>query len=189
MKTRTLILISIIDLQSLLRLKQAPTVFSSRILLIAKSSRKEQKEGASKRHCEVMHYFLETYGNNDVINKTDADIMMYTQQLNKAPIKYAEFIWIMALLCDCVYHEYVLKGNFIEGLQNSMAQSMPSIYGTTNHAKVQDLVTWWVMRLLSLLVRLVRYQEKESIVRRSKRTAVTADGSRRKRLSSILVWR
>lgn len=62
-----------------------------------------QKEGTVTFSYYPINYLLETYGKDDVINKTDAYMMPFTQMLNKLSIKYAEALWSKALRIDKVF--------------------------------------------------------------------------------------
>lgn len=59
---------------------------------------------------------------------------------NKTIVEYDGVFSTKALRSNRVTSDYVVIKNFIEGLQDSVPQSMHSIYSLKNHAPVQDLV-------------------------------------------------
>lgn len=119
--------------------KQTITTLSSKIALRSRSQRNRQNEEPLTPYCEVVNYLLEAYVTDDVIAKTDAEIMGLSQQLNKTLIEYAKLLWAKALRCNPVYDKYVLKGDLIEGLQHSIHQSLHLLQSSSKHATVQDL--------------------------------------------------
>lgn len=69
-----------------------------------------QKEGTVTSYYEAVNYLLETYATDDVITKTDADMMSFTQPSSKLPTECAEALWNIALRCEQAYDEYEPKG-------------------------------------------------------------------------------
>lgn len=82
---------------------------------------------------------LETSATDDVIAKTDAEIMKFTQPFNLTPIEDAELHRAKTLRCSRVPDEYVLNINHIEGLQDFIRQSMRSSGSSNKHETLQDL--------------------------------------------------
>lgn len=87
---------------------------------------RRHKEFTVTSYRKVVNCLLETYATDDLIGKTDADIMRFPQESNKLPTEYAEALWKKALRCNRFYDESVLKGIFIEGLPSSIHHSMKS---------------------------------------------------------------
>lgn len=56
-------------------------------------------------------------------------------------MEYAEALWNEALGYNRVYHEYALKGIFIEGLPEFIRHSIRSYWGSQKNDKLHDLVS------------------------------------------------
>lgn len=63
---------------------------------------------------------------------------MTTQPLNETIVKYAELLSAKALHCHGVGEKYVLKGTFIEWLQDFMHLIISPILGSKKHESVPD---------------------------------------------------
>lgn len=88
----------------------------------------------------MVNYVLDTYANDNVIPKTDTQIMKFTQFLNRTSIEYAELHWSNGLDCSHMYDAYLLGGSFLECLQHYITQIMDSFWSLNKLATVQDLV-------------------------------------------------
>lgn len=51
---------------------------------------KLQRKSTVSSYCKAVNYRLETYATDDVIAKTEADVMRFTQPANEPPTEYAE---------------------------------------------------------------------------------------------------
>lgn len=74
----------------------AAALGNARIALISESHSR-QEEGAVSSYCEAVNYLLATYAPEDVIGKTDADVMRFTKPPHKSPTQYTEALWNKAL--------------------------------------------------------------------------------------------
>lgn len=61
--------------------KKAAATLNSRSTLRSNSSRERQKDDKITTYCEVVNNMLEKYASDDVIPKTDAEIMRFTHRL------------------------------------------------------------------------------------------------------------
>lgn len=75
----------------------------------------------------------------DVITETGADMMNFTQTMSKLRKEYAEAHENRGLRYERVYDVYILKEIFIEGLPESIRQSMRSYWGSKIRARVHEL--------------------------------------------------
>lgn len=103
--------------------RTAATELNSRIAQWSKFH-KSQKEGNLTSYCEAVNYLIETYATEDVIAKTDANMMLSTQPSIKLSKEYAEALWNKALHGDRAYDKYILRRIFIQGLLEPMQHSM-----------------------------------------------------------------
>lgn len=69
----------------------------------------------------------------------DADKMHFMQSWNTFSTEYAKVLWYMALRCDRVQDEYVLKRGFIEWLPESIRHSMRLYCGFKKFTRAIDL--------------------------------------------------
>lgn len=63
-------------------------------------------------------------GTDNVIDETVAAFMRFAQPLNETTIEYAEILCAKVLRFHQVCNEYVVNGNFMEGLQAFRRKSM-----------------------------------------------------------------
>lgn len=119
---------------------RAAATLNAHITLWPKSHRR-QKEGTVASFCKTFNNLLKTYATGDLIAETDVAMMPFTQPSNKSPTKYDEAPCNVVLRCNQVYDEYVLKSKIIEGLSESIHQSMRSYWGSKDNAAVHDLAS------------------------------------------------
>lgn len=74
-----------------------------------------------------------------MISKIDAQIMKLTQLPNETPMEYSKLLPATSLRYDPVHDDYVLKANFITGLQDSIYKRMCLLWALDKHAAVLDL--------------------------------------------------
>lgn len=89
-------------------------------------SHRGQEEGKVLSYCKAVNYFSKTYAGNNVIAETDSDKVWFTQPSNKWHTEFADALWNKELRCDHVYDEYILKGDYIEGLLEYIVLSIRS---------------------------------------------------------------
>lgn len=53
-----------------------------------------------------------------------AKIVRCTQSSNMSPLEFVDALWFEDITCPGLCEEYMLKGNFIEGLLESISHSM-----------------------------------------------------------------
>lgn len=58
------------------------------------NSPRRKEEGTVTSYCEAVFHLGETWATDEVIAKTNADMMCFTQPLNKATMEYAEALCI-----------------------------------------------------------------------------------------------
>lgn len=73
---------------------------------------------------KVVNYNLEICITNYVITKLDTKIFCLAQPSSMIRTKYARSLWKLALRCNCVHDEYVLKVIFINVLRASISYNM-----------------------------------------------------------------
>lgn len=66
------------------------------------------------------NYLLEKTTTENVIAEAHAEVIRLVQLHNKTQIEYTELFGARTLGCNRMYHNYVLKGIFIEELQDSI---------------------------------------------------------------------
>lgn len=74
----------------------AADALNARIVLRSKMH-ECQKVGSDTSYCAAVNYLFWTYGTDDVIAKTDANMMRFTQPPSKCPTEYADALWNKAL--------------------------------------------------------------------------------------------
>lgn len=77
---------------------------------------------------------------DDVITKTDDDMMHFTQSSNMTPTEYAEALQNKALRSNGVYDEELFKGVFIEGVPEPICHRMRYYWASKESATLHDLV-------------------------------------------------
>jgi len=87
----------------------------------------------------VVQFLLKTYATDEVIAEADAEINRYRQPDRMSPPDYAHNLWTKALRCGTVYDEDRLKGIFIEGLHESICQSVRNYWSKNGDADLQEL--------------------------------------------------
>lgn len=104
----------------------AATLLSSRVVLLAKSLRKCQNRKALISYSKEVTYLLEALSTNSVIDDADIEIMRLLYSPRKTLIEYSRLLWVRELHFNRLYHDYVLKGNLIEGPRDSIPQRVVS---------------------------------------------------------------
>lgn len=100
--------------------EQAAAALNPRIALRSRSLHERQKGITLTPHSEVVNYLLGMYATFEVITKIDAKVMRFIQPLSRTLIEYAELLWAKMLHRNRVYYKYILKGSFIESVQDSI---------------------------------------------------------------------
>lgn len=100
-------------------------VLNLRISLKSKSY-KRQKKGIVALYCEAANYLLDKHPTVDISVESDANIMKRPQPSKKLPTQYAEAVWNKALRCNVLNDEYVLMEKLINGVLESIRNSMNS---------------------------------------------------------------
>lgn len=62
-----------------------------------------------KSYCRVIHYFLATYGTNDITAVDDMVIINFKHPAEQSPFECGQTLWTEALHCVPVYNEYSLR--------------------------------------------------------------------------------
>lgn len=73
---------------------------------------------------QVANFLLRKYGTDEVIAKSECDIMRFAQPSNMTPSPYAEKLVTKTLQSGDLYEEYVLNETFLKGLDASIRNSM-----------------------------------------------------------------
>lgn len=111
-------------------------------------SHKRQKKATVTLYC-VVSSFLETYATNDVITKTDTEMMKFIRPTTEASVEYAKELKNKECRCNWVSNECVLKHSFIQRLSESICHSMHSYGGSKKNSTMSGLASnsTWLTRL------------------------------------------
>lgn len=85
--------------------KLAAAVLTAWILLTSTHQREDVQEDLFTSYIQVGNHLLEMYATDDMIAETDNDIVLFTQVLGTAPLKFAEALWMKKLRSPRLYHE------------------------------------------------------------------------------------
>lgn len=139
----------------------------------------------STTYPEVVKYLLHAYGNDDVIDKTNVTLTRLTQPLTMSSTQYEEALVATSLRREDMCDEYVLKGIFIEGLQESVRRSGRSYWSTHPKSTLYHLARH-ATSLQALQKGTEVHSEKEGDHRRS---TTNRRGRRGNSLSAVVVIR
>jgi len=118
--------------------KTAKAALSARTTTVSASGGKT-KASQLTSYPAVVQFLLRTYATDEVIAEADAEISRYRQPDRMSPQDYAHNLWTKALKCGTVHDEDRLKGIFIEGLHESIRQSVRNYWSKNGDADLQEL--------------------------------------------------
>lgn len=84
---------------------------------------------------------LEAYGTHDIIAQADSKIDRFVNLSNMSPLQYGSELWIKKLRGLHVYDEYVLNRIFVEGLLQSITNTMQSYWSSHKDSPLEKGVS------------------------------------------------
>ena len=117
--------------------KPADVSLNSRLRLYDKDH--TAVEGILTTYPAVINYLLSEYAADEVIAEAVSDINNLKQKDKQTAAAYADALLTRAYRCGRVYNESRLRGIFVEGVHDSLQQSMREYWGRQKNATLTQL--------------------------------------------------
>lgn len=96
-------------------------------------------EGIRTSYCEVIHYLLLSNETDDIVAEADTGIRKCSQLNKQTAEKFQKALWRKASRCGSFYSESELKIFSIEGLKNSIKNSVRHWWASNKEADIGEL--------------------------------------------------
>lgn len=104
---------------------------------INKNHAQASREGIVISNCDAVNYLLETNATDDMMAKTDVDLIGFTHPSKKLIMGYAEAFWNMTLRCDREYDECTQR-KLIQRVWESIGHSTCSYWASKKNDTVHN---------------------------------------------------